>query len=103
MDRYVLHLYVAGTTPRSIQAVAALRAICDRNLAGRFELAVFDVYQQPELARTAQIVAVPTLVRLSPEPVRRILGDLSNTAHVLAALDLPPEPHEKARRKTPKR
>lgn len=86
--RYVLQLFVAGTTPRSVLAVSTLRAVCDAHLAGRFDLEVIDVYQQPELARAAQIIAVPTLIRRAPAPVRRILGDLSDTAQLRASLGL---------------
>lgn len=89
---YHLRLFVAGSTPRSLRAIARLRALCDTHLAGRFDLEVVDIYQQPQLVERDQVVAAPTLVRLSPAPVRRILGDLADEARVLRALDLPPRP-----------
>jgi circadian clock protein KaiB len=100
-ERYVLRLFVAGTTPGSTRAVEALRALCDEHLAGRYDLEVIDVYQQPALARSEQIVAVPTLVKKLPEPMRRILGDLADKQRVLIGLDLQHKPDEKKRR-TPK-
>jgi circadian clock protein KaiB len=87
-SRYVLRLYVAGMSPRSRAAIDNLRAICEQYLAGRCALDVVDVHQQPEQARAAQLVAAPTLVRELPLPVRRLLGDLSNTEKVLVGLDL---------------
>ncbi len=96
-DRYVLRLYVAGSTPKSTSAVEALKAICDEHLRSRYKLEVIDVYQQPVLARDQQIVAVPTLVKQLPLPIRRILGDLSNKQRVLLGLDLKPEANEKKR------
>jgi circadian clock protein KaiB len=87
--KYILRLYVAGSTPQSGRAITNLKAICEANLAGRYSLTVVDLYAQPERAREDQIVVAPTLVRQSPMPVRRLVGDLSNTARVLAALDLP--------------
>ncbi len=100
-ERYVLRLYVAGTTPGSIRAVEALRAICDEHLAGRYDLEVIDVYQQPELARHEQIVAVPTLVKQLPAPLRKIIGDLADKQRVLIGLNLQQKPDEKSR--NPKR
>ena len=88
----VLRLYVAGSTPQSSRAIRNLKAICETNLPGRYVLTVVDLYAQPELAREDQIVVAPTLVRQSPLPVRRVVGDLSNTGRVLAALDLSPPP-----------
>ena len=90
--RSILRLYVAGSTPQSSRAIRNLKAICETNLPGRYVLTVVDLYAQPELAREDQIVVAPTLVRQSPLPVRRVIGDLSNTGRVLAALDLPCEP-----------
>jgi circadian clock protein KaiB len=100
-ERYVLRLYVAGTTPRSTRAVEALREICDEHLVGRYDLEVIDVYQQPVLARNEQIIAVPTLVKKLPAPMRRILGDLADRQRVLLGLDLKRKPNEKKQR-TPK-
>jgi circadian clock protein KaiB len=87
---YVLRLYVAGQTPRSIAALANLKKICEEHLAGRYKLQVIDLLENPQLARGDQILAIPTLVRKLPEPVRKIIGDLSNTERVLIGLDLLP-------------
>jgi circadian clock protein KaiB len=84
----VLRLYVTGLTPRSTQAITNLRALCEGRLAGRYELDVIDLYQQPELAQGAQLVAAPTLIKELPLPVRRLIGDLSDGQRVLVALDL---------------
>ena len=88
--KYLLRLYVAGTTQRSMTAIANIRKICDENLKGRFILEVIDLYQQPKLAAGDQIVALPTLIKKLPEPLRRIIGDLSNTEQVLIGLDIKP-------------
>ena len=88
--RYVLRLYVTGSTPRSARAVENLRRLCEERLAGRYVLEVVDIYQRPEAAREAQLVAAPTLVRLLPEPLRRLVGDLSDRDRVLRGLDLLP-------------
>lgn|SRR5690606_4618962 len=87
--RFVLRLYVTGTTARSMRAIANLRRLCEQHLAGRYDLQVVDVYQQPELAAREQLVAAPTLVKESPLPLRRLVGDLSDQQRVLAGLDLP--------------
>ncbi len=87
-SEYVLRLYVSGTTPKSIRAITSLRRICDQYLAGRFDLKVIDIYQQPELAKHAEIVAAPTLIKTLPLPIRRIIGDLSSTERVLCGLSL---------------
>ena len=87
-DRYILRLYVTGQTPRSTRAVENLKRICEEYLEGRYDLEVIDLYQQPELARAQEIVVVPTLIKTLPEPVRKILGDLSDKERVLAGLDL---------------
>jgi circadian clock protein KaiB len=87
-DRYVLRLYVTGMTPRSARAVKNLQAICDEYLAGRYDLEVIDIYQQPVLTRGEQIIAAPTLVKKLPLPMRRIIGDMSNRDRVLLGLDL---------------
>ena len=88
---YKLRLFIAGMTPRSRAAIANVHRICDVRLQGRLDLEVIDIYQQPHLAEHNQVVAAPTLVRLEPEPVRRIIGDLSDEARVLRGLDLPAE------------
>ena len=94
-DRYLLRLYVAGSTPKSTSAVETLKAICDEHLRSRYKLEVIDVYQQPVLARDEQVIAVPTLIKHLPLPIRRILGDLSDKQRVLVGLDLEPEPDDK--------
>jgi circadian clock protein KaiB len=86
--RYVLRLYVAGQTPRSLLAIKNLKAICEQYLSDRYQLEVIDLYQQPQLAEGDQIIAVPTLIKSLPEPMRRIIGDLSNTEKVIVGLDL---------------
>lgn len=85
---YLLRLYVTGRSPHSTRAVENLKRICEEYLAGRYRLEVVDLYQQPELAKGKQIIAAPTLVKELPEPVRRILGDMSNEERVLAGLDI---------------
>lgn len=87
-ERYLLRLYVSGMTPRSTEAIARTRAVCEEFLQGRYELEVIDIYQQPDRARSDQIVAVPTLVKKLPLPLRRLVGDLSNKERVLVGLDL---------------
>jgi circadian clock protein KaiB len=88
-DRYVLRLYVSGSTQLSIRAITNLKAICELHLRGRYDLIVVDLYEQMERAQSDQIVVAPTLVRESPLPVRRMIGDLSSTARVLGILGLP--------------
>jgi circadian clock protein KaiB len=85
-----LRLYVAGKTARAVQAFANLTRICEEHLAGQYRIEVIDLLKSPQLAKGDQIVAVPTLVRKLPEPVRKIIGDLSNTEKVLVGLDLRP-------------
>jgi circadian clock protein KaiB len=89
-ERYLLRLYVAGVTTASSVAVSNLKLICEEHLKGRYELDVVDIYQQPTLAMSAQIVAVPTLIRKLPRPLRRIVGDMSQKERVLVGLDLLP-------------
>ena len=91
-ERYVLRLYVTGMTPRSTEAFAAIKAICEERLQGRYELEVIDIYQHPQLAIDEQIIAVPTLVKQLPAPLRRLVGDLSNVERVLLGLDLRRKP-----------
>jgi circadian clock protein KaiB len=86
--KYVLRLYIAGTTPQSVRAIENIRKICEKQLRGHYRLEVIDLYQQPEKARSEQIVAAPTLIKQLPLPVRRILGDLSKTERVLVGLGL---------------
>ncbi len=85
---YLLKLYVMGTTPNSQRAIKNIKNICEQHLQGHYTLEVIDLYQQPQLAEGEQIVAVPTLIKKLPLPLRRILGDLSNTERVLVGLDL---------------
>ena len=85
---YVLRLYVAGKSPKSVNAIANIKKICEENLQGRYELEVIDLYQQPQLAQGEQIIALPTLIRKLPPPLRRIIGDMSNTERVLVGLDI---------------
>lgn len=88
-DRFELRLYVAGPSPRSQRAVANLRRICDRFLSGRHDLEVVDIFQQTEMAKEADIIGAPTLIKSLPLPLRRLVGDLSDEQRVLAALGLP--------------
>jgi circadian clock protein KaiB len=89
---YVLRLYVTGMTTRSARAVANIQEICEEHLKGRYDLQVIDIYQQPVLTKGEQIIAVPTLIKKLPLPLRRILGDLSDREQVLIGLDLKPKP-----------
>jgi len=89
-EQWNLRLYVAGQTPRAIAALDNLKRICEEHLAGKYTIEVIDLLQNPQLARGDQILAVPTLVRKLPEPVRKIIGDLSNEERVLVGLDLRP-------------
>jgi len=85
---YNLRLYVAGQTPKSLAAIANLRKLCEAHLSGRYQIDIIDLMLDPSLAQRDQIVAVPTLIRQLPEPIRRIIGDLSNTERVLVGLDI---------------
>ena len=87
-----LRLYVAGQTPKSARAISNLRNICEEHLAGRYSIEVIDLLKDPQLARGDQILAIPTLVRRLPEPIKKIIGDLSNSERVLIGLDLRPAP-----------
>jgi circadian clock protein KaiB len=87
-DKWLLRLYVAGQTPKCVAAFANLKKICAQYLENRYEIEIIDLLENPQLARGDQIVAVPTLVRNLPEPVRKIIGDLSNTEKVLVGLDV---------------
>jgi circadian clock protein KaiB len=90
-DVWQLRLYVAGQTPKSLQAFANLEKLCEEYLAGRYELEIIDLAENPSLAQGDDIVAVPTLVRRLPQPLRKIIGDLSNTERVLVGLRLKPD------------
>lgn len=85
---YILRLYVAGQTPKSNQAITNIKKICEENMKRRYVLDVIDLYQQPQLAKGEQIIATPTLIKKLPLPLRRIIGDMSNTDRVLVGLDL---------------
>ncbi len=85
---YILKLYVSGMTPNSQHAIKNVQKICEEHLQGRFELEIIDIYQQPIFAKDGQIVAVPTLVKELPPPLRKFIGDLSQTERILAGLDL---------------
>ena len=89
-ETWELRLYIAGQTPRSVIAFANLKKLCEEHLSGRYKIEVIDLVQFPQLAAGDQIVAIPTLVRRLPEPLRRIVGDLSNTERALVGLQLRP-------------
>ena len=87
-QKYVLHLYVAGLSPRSRKAIENIRKICGEHLQGRCELVIQDIYQNPIIARNGQILAVPTLIKKLPLPLRRFVGDMSDSKKLLVGLDL---------------
>lgn len=93
---YKLRLFITGSTPRSTRDIDNLRRLCAENLDGRYELEVIDVYERPETTREFQIVATPTLVKVLREPLRKIIGDLSDELKVLAGLDLTPRADREA-------
>ena len=87
-QRYLLRLYVTGSTERSGRAIQNIRAVCDQHLQGRYELEVIDIHQQPVLASGEQIVAAPTLIKMLPAPLRKLVGNLSDVDRVLMGLDI---------------
>ncbi len=89
-DTWQLRLYVAGATPKSLSAFANLKKLCEKHLEGKYTIEVIDLLKNPQLARGDQILAIPTLVRKLPPPLKKIIGDLSNTERVLVGLDLRP-------------
>jgi circadian clock protein KaiB len=89
--RYVLKLYVAGVTPRSAAAIKSVTATCEEHLNGRYELEIIDIYQHPTLAKGEQILAVPTLIKQLPLPLKKIIGDMAKADRVLVGLDLRPK------------
>jgi circadian clock protein KaiB len=91
-DTFLLRLYVAGQTPKCIRAFENLKRLCEEHLANRYEIEIVDLLERPQLGRGDQILAIPTLVRKLPEPMKKIIGDLSNTERVLVGLDLRPMP-----------
>jgi circadian clock protein KaiB len=90
MEVWILRLYVAGHTPKSIAAFANLKAICEEHLAGKYRIEIIDLLTNPTLAKGDQILAIPTLVRQLPPPVKKMIGDLANTERVLVGLDIKP-------------
>ena len=89
-ESYALKLYVAGQTPKAVRAFSNLRKICEEHLEGRYSIEVIDLVENPQLGRGDQILALPTLVRRLPTPIKKIIGDLSNTERVLVGLDIRP-------------
>ena len=90
-EKYVLKLYVTGLTPASTRAIANIKKICEEHLQGRYELDVIDIYQQPVLAKGEQIIAAPTLIKKLPLPLRKFIGDMSDSDRILLGLDLRPK------------
>jgi circadian clock protein KaiB len=88
---HVLRLYVTGMTPKSTQAIANIQTLCEKYLTGRYELKVIDIYQQPELAKEEQIIATPTLIKKLPLPLRKFIGDMSDTERFLVGIGLKPK------------
>jgi circadian clock protein KaiB len=94
---YILRLYIAGSTPNSARALENIKGICEQHLAGRYDLEVVDIFQQPVLAKHEQIVAVPTLIKQLPPPLRKLIGDLTDRESVLIGLDLRAKPERHAK------
>jgi circadian clock protein KaiB len=92
--KYILRLYVTGSSIRSLRAVSNLKKLCDEYLSDNYDLEVIDIYKNPDAAREEQIIAAPTLVKQLPRPLRRFIGDLSNTQKILVGLDISQEPSE---------
>ena len=90
-QKYLLRLYVSGTTPRSLTAVSNIKKICEEHLQGRYDLEVVDIYQQPTLAKGKQIIAAPTLIKKLPLPLRKFIGDMADQERILVGLDLKPK------------
>jgi circadian clock protein KaiB len=90
-EKYTLRLYVTGMTPKSTRAIVNVRKLCEENLAGRYDLEVIDIYQQPKLAKGEQIIAAPTLIKKLPLPLRKLIGDMSDREKFLVGLDLKPK------------
>jgi len=88
VEKYLLRLYVTGHTPRSLRSVENLRSLCEQYLKGRYDLEVIDIYQQPALAKEGEIIAAPTLIKTLPLPLRRLVGDFSDSSRVVLGLDL---------------
>jgi circadian clock protein KaiB len=96
--KYLLRLYVAGTTPKSSQAILNIKQFCEEYLKGRYELEVIDIYQQPVLAKGEQIIAAPTLIKKLPLPLRRFIGSMADVERILVGLDLKPRQEPKQHR-----
>jgi circadian clock protein KaiB len=90
-EKYVLRLYVTGMTPKSTRAIDNVRKLCEKHLTGRYELDVIDIYQQLDVAKGEQIIATPTLIKKLPLPLRKLIGDMSDTQRFLVGIDLKPE------------
>jgi circadian clock protein KaiB len=90
-SKYVLRLYITGMTPRSTKAIENVRKLCEENLPGRYDLDVIDIYQQPILAKGEQIIATPTLIKKLPLPLRKVIGDMSDSERFLVGIDLKPK------------
>jgi circadian clock protein KaiB len=90
LPKYILRLYVTGMTPKSTQAIANVRKLCEQYLEGIYELKVIDIYQQPKLAKGEQIIATPTLIKQLPLPLRKLIGDMSDAQRFLVGIDLRP-------------
>jgi circadian clock protein KaiB len=89
MNKYLLKLYISGQTSRSERAIANLRSICEEKMRGECDVAIIDILERPQLAEDEKILATPLLIKQSPPPARRVIGDLSNPEHVMRELDLP--------------
>jgi len=94
-ETFLLYLYVAGQTPKSILAFENLKRLCEEHLTDRYEIEIIDLAASPERGRDDQILAIPTLVRRLPGPMKKIIGDLSNTERVLVGLDIRPKPRQR--------
>jgi circadian clock protein KaiB len=94
-SNYILRLYVTGATPQSIRAITNIKKICEEHLKNRYTLEIIDIYQQPHLAEGDQIVAAPTLIKKLPYPLKKLIGDMSNTERVLLGLDLKSKNNER--------
>ena len=98
--KHVLRLYVTGMTPKSTLAIANVQKLCEKYLKGAYELKVIDIYQQPQLAKGEQIIATPTLIKKLPLPLRKLIGDMSDTERFLVGIDLKPKESEDIRQET---
>ncbi len=98
-ERYVLRLYVTGMTPKSISAIENVRKLCEQYLAGRYELEIVDIYQQPTAAKDEQLIAAPTLIKKLPLPLRKFIGDMSNKEKIIVGLDVVAKPADKKKTK----